>query len=33
MYDEKVLKLASEAGCWYVYQAVVDTSEVIRGPD
>jgi radical SAM superfamily enzyme YgiQ (UPF0313 family) len=30
MYDEKVLKLAAEAGCWYVYQAVVDTSEVIK---
>ena len=30
LYDEKVLQLAAEAGCWYVYQAVVDTSEVIR---
>jgi radical SAM superfamily enzyme YgiQ (UPF0313 family) len=30
MYDEEILKLAAEAGCWYVYQAVVDTSEVIR---
>jgi radical SAM superfamily enzyme YgiQ (UPF0313 family) len=30
MYDEKVLNLAAEAGCWYVYQAVVDTSEVIK---
>lgn len=30
LYDEKVLKLASEAGCWYVYQAIFDTSDVIR---
>ena len=30
MYDDEVLKLAAEAGCWYVYQAVVDTSDVIR---
>ncbi|UCF94664.1 MAG: cobalamin-dependent protein, partial [Desulfobacterales bacterium] len=30
MYDEAVLKRAAEAGCWYVYQAVVDTSDVIR---
>jgi radical SAM superfamily enzyme YgiQ (UPF0313 family) len=29
-YDEEILKLAAEAGCWYVYQAVFDTSEVIR---
>lgn len=30
LYDEEVLKLAAKAGCWYVYQAVVDTSDVIR---
>jgi radical SAM superfamily enzyme YgiQ (UPF0313 family) len=30
LYDEEVLKLAAEAGCWYVYQAVFDTSDVIR---
>ncbi len=30
LYDEQVLKLASEAGCWYVYQAIFDTSDVIR---
>lgn len=30
IYDEKVLELAAEAGCWYVYQAIFDTSEVIR---
>ena len=30
IYDSKILKLAQEAGCWYVYQAIVDTSEVIR---
>lgn len=30
MDDDEVLKLASEAGCWYVYQAVFDTSDVIR---
>jgi radical SAM superfamily enzyme YgiQ (UPF0313 family) len=29
-YEDEILKLASEAGCWYVYQAVFDTSEVIR---
>lgn len=28
--DDKVLKLAADAGCWYVYQAVFDTSDVIR---
>jgi radical SAM superfamily enzyme YgiQ (UPF0313 family) len=28
--DDEVLSLAVEAGCWYVYQAVFDTSEVIR---
>jgi radical SAM superfamily enzyme YgiQ (UPF0313 family) len=28
--DDKVLKLAAEAGSWYVYQAVFDTSNVIR---
>ena len=30
MYDKEVLELAAEAGCWYVYQAVFDTSDVIR---
>lgn len=30
MDDDEVLKLAAEAGCWYVYQAVFDTSEVIK---
>ncbi len=28
--DEEVLKAAAEAGAWYVYQAVFDTSDVIR---
>jgi len=28
--DEQVLKLAAEAGAWYVYQAVFDTSDTIR---
>ena len=28
--DDKVLKLAADAGCWYVYQAIFDTSDVIR---
>jgi radical SAM superfamily enzyme YgiQ (UPF0313 family) len=28
--DEEVIKLAAEAGCWYVYQAIFDTSDVIR---
>jgi radical SAM superfamily enzyme YgiQ (UPF0313 family) len=30
MDDDQVLKLAADAGCWYVYQAVFDTSEVIE---
>ena len=30
IYDEKILDLAAEAGCWYVYQAIFDTSDVIR---
>ncbi len=30
MYDDEVLDLAAQAGCWYVYQAVFDTSEVIE---
>ncbi len=30
LYDPEVLKLAAEAGCWYVYQAIFDTSDVIR---
>jgi radical SAM superfamily enzyme YgiQ (UPF0313 family) len=29
-YDEEVIQLAAEAGCWYVYQAVFDTSDVIK---
>ncbi|MCD6582876.1 MAG: cobalamin-dependent protein [Desulfuromusa sp.] len=28
--DEEVLKLAAEAGAWYVYQAVFDMSDTIR---
>ncbi len=28
--DDEVLKKAAEAGAWYVYQAVFDTSDVIR---
>jgi len=28
--DDEVLKRASEAGAWYVYQAIFDTSDVIR---
>lgn len=28
--DDEVLKLAAEAGAWYVYQAVFDTSDTIR---
>ncbi|MBF0395849.1 MAG: cobalamin-dependent protein [Desulfobacterales bacterium] len=28
--DNEVLKLAAMAGCWYVYQAIFDTSDVIR---
>lgn len=28
--DDKILDLAAKAGCWYVYQAVVDTSDHIR---
>lgn len=30
LYDEEIIELAAEAGCWYVYQAVFDTSDVIR---
>jgi radical SAM superfamily enzyme YgiQ (UPF0313 family) len=30
LYDESIIHLAAEAGCWYVYQAVFDTSDVIR---
>ncbi len=29
-YDDEVLALAAEAGCWYVYQAFFDTSDVAR---
>ncbi len=28
--DDQILSLAYNAGCWYVYQAVVDTSRAIR---
>ena len=28
--NDEILDLAAKAGCWYVYQAVVDTSEHIR---
>ncbi len=28
--DDQVVEKAAEAGCWYVYQAVFDTSDVIR---
>lgn len=28
--DDKLLDLAYKAGCWYVYQAVFDTSDTIR---
>ncbi|NQU73752.1 MAG: cobalamin B12-binding domain-containing protein [Candidatus Omnitrophica bacterium] len=28
--DDEILDLAVKAGCWYVYQAIVDTSEHIR---
>lgn len=30
MDDDEILKLAADAGAWYVYQAVFDTSDVIR---
>ena len=30
IYDDKVLELAADAGCWYVYQAIFDSSDVIR---
>ena len=28
--NPEILDLAAEAGCWYVYQAIIDTSDVIR---
>jgi radical SAM superfamily enzyme YgiQ (UPF0313 family) len=28
--DDEILDLAAKAGCWYVYQAIFDTSEKIR---
>ncbi|MBN1627075.1 MAG: radical SAM protein [Deltaproteobacteria bacterium] len=28
--DDRILTLAREAGCWYVYQAIVNTSDGIR---
>ncbi len=28
--DDEILKLAADAGCWYVYQAIFDTSDHIR---
>lgn len=27
--DDEILDLAAEAGCWYVYQAIINTSDVI----
>lgn len=30
MNDDEILKLAKDAGCWYVYQAMFDTSDHIR---
>ena len=30
MDDEEVIKLAADAGCWYVYQAIFDTSDTIK---
>lgn len=30
MDDDQILRLAADAGAWYVYQAVFDTSDVIR---
>ncbi len=26
-YDPEIINLAAKAGCWYVYQAIIDTSE------
>jgi radical SAM superfamily enzyme YgiQ (UPF0313 family) len=28
--NEEILDLAADAGCWYVYQAIINTSETIR---
>jgi radical SAM superfamily enzyme YgiQ (UPF0313 family) len=28
--DDTILKLAADAGCWYIYQAIFDTSDIIR---
>jgi radical SAM superfamily enzyme YgiQ (UPF0313 family) len=28
--DEEIIKMAADAGSWYVYQAIFDTSDVIR---
>ncbi len=28
--DEEIIRMAADAGCWYVYQAIFDTSDVIR---
>lgn len=30
LYDPEILDLAARAGCWYVYQAVIDDSKTIR---
>jgi radical SAM superfamily enzyme YgiQ (UPF0313 family) len=30
LYEQEVMRLAAEAGCWYVYQAIFDTSDVIH---
>jgi len=28
--DDRILRLAADAGAWYVYQAIIDTSDMIR---
>jgi radical SAM superfamily enzyme YgiQ (UPF0313 family) len=28
--DEEIIQMAADAGCWYVYQAIFDTSDLIR---
>jgi hypothetical protein len=28
--DDEIVRMAAEAGCWYVYQAIFDTSKVIH---
>ena len=29
-YDPEIIDMAAKAGCWYVYQAIIDTSEKTR---